>query len=108
MDANEYQKYALRTQKADRDPRDRLIVSMMGLCGEAGEASNIVKKHVFHGHDLDREHLKEELGDVAWYLAAAADAIGVSLNDILQANIDKLYARYPGGFDEERSRNREK
>ena len=86
---------------------NRLINGLMGLNGEAGEAIDILKKHLFQGHDLDREHLAKELGDVAWYLAVSADALGYSLEQILQMNIDKLRARYPDGFEAERSVNRE-
>lgn len=86
---------------------DALINSVMGLCGESGEAIDIVKKHIFQGHELDREHLIEELGDIAWYLAEAAFALDVDLDDILSKNIQKLKKRYPDGFSKEKSINRE-
>lgn len=86
---------------------NRLINGLMGLNGEAGEAIDILKKHLFQGHELDKDHLAEELGDVAWYLAVTADALGYSLEEILQMNIEKLQKRYPDGFDSERSVNRE-
>ena len=79
----------------------------MGMNGEAGEASDILKKVLFQGHKLDREHMAKELGDVCWYIALAADAIGYTLEEVMQMNIDKLYARYPNGFETERSVNRE-
>lgn len=85
---------------------NRLINGLMGLNGEAGEAIDILKKHLFQGHDLDREHLAKELGDVAWYLAVSADALGYSLEKVMQMNLDKLRARYPDGFETERSANR--
>lgn len=85
----------------------RILNGLMGLNGEAGEAIDILKKSLFHGHELDREHLAKELGDVAWYLAVSADAIGYKLEDILQMNVDKLRARYPEGFDTERSQHRD-
>ena len=78
----------------------------MGLCGESGEAIDLVKKYLMQGHDLDKAHLAKELGDVAWYLAETATAIGYDLETILQANIDKLKARYPDGFDAARSMHR--
>lgn len=78
----------------------------MGLNGEAGEAMDILKKVLFQGHKLDREHVALELGDIAWYLALAADAIGYDLETIFQKNIDKLKARYPDGFETEKSQNR--
>ena len=106
MNANEYQKLAMKTLNTKLDKKDILINSVMGLCGESGEAVDIVKKHLFHGHELDRDHLIKELGDIAWYLAEAATALDVSLDDILVANIDKLRKRFPEGFDEERSKVR--
>lgn len=133
MTPNKYQKEALRTEQPTsvihRDhyilvgrgcgktqmieaaienevQTNRLINGLMGLNGEAGEAIDILKKHLFQGHDLDREHLAKELGDVAWYLAVSADALGYTLEQVLQMNIDKLRARYPDGFEAERSQNR--
>ena len=106
MDINEYQELAGRTINPALSKRDMLINSVMGLCGESGEAIDIVKKWFAHGHELDKEHLKKELGDIAWYLAEAATALDVPLEDVLQANIDKLRKRYPEGFDKERSINR--
>lgn len=106
MSANEYQKLAARTINFNLDKDHLLIEGVMGLCGEAGEAIEIVKKHVAQGHDLDREHLAKELGDVAWYLAEAATAIGFDLEDILKMNLEKISKRYPEGFSSERSVNR--
>lgn len=106
MTPNEYQKEALRTESGMNKQYPRILNGLMGLNGEAGEAIDILKKSLFHGHELDREHLAKELGDVAWYLAVSADAIGYKLEDILQMNVDKLRARYPEGFDSERSQHR--
>ena len=75
----------------------------MGLCGESGEAIDIVKKWLAQGHALDKEHLAKELGDVAWYLAEAATALDIPLETILRGNLDKLKKRYPEGFDTARS-----
>lgn len=79
----------------------------MGLNGEAGEALDILKKILFQGHGIDRNHIALELGDIAWYLALSADAIGYDLETIMSMNIEKLKARYPNGFETERSVNRE-
>ena len=106
MNANEYQKLAMRTLNPDLSRKDILINSVMGLCGESGEAIDIVKKWLAQGHDLDKAKLAKELGDIAWYLAEAATALDIPLADILQGNIDKLNARYPEGFDTDRSRIR--
>ena len=93
----------MTTVNPEFSKRDALINSVMGLCGESGEAIDIVKKWMAQGHELDREHLIRELGDIAWYLAEAATALDVSLEDVLQANIDKLKKRYPSGFEVQRS-----
>ena len=103
MTINEYQQLAMITLNPALDKRDVLINGVMGLCGEAGEAIDIVKKHLAQGHELDREALVKELGDVAWYLAETAYALDVPLEDVLERNIDKLRTRYPGGFEAERS-----
>ncbi len=106
MNANDYQKEALRTLNPALDKHDVLINGVMGLCGEAGECIDIVKKHLAQGHALDKEKLIKELGDVAWYLAETAYALDVELDTVLQGNLDKLRARYPEGFDAQQSINR--
>ena len=103
MQINEYQQLAMATLNPELEKRDVLINSVMGLCGEAGEAIDIVKKWMAQGHALDKEQLVKELGDIAWYLAEAATALDMPLEEILQANIDKLKQRYPNGFETERS-----
>lgn len=105
MSPNEYQKEALRTAWTN-NPLDLMVNGVMGLAGESGECVDLVKKYVFHDHDLDREHLAKELGDVAWYLAVTAHAIGYDLETILRMNVDKLKQRYPDGFDPTRSQHR--
>ena len=113
MTANEYQREALKTEskfwveEGDDKNSLRLLQGLMGLCGESGEAIDILKKTIFQGHELDLEHLAKELGDVAWYLALSADALGYSLEEILKKNLEKLAKRYPDGqFDAEKSVNR--
>lgn len=105
MTANAYQKAALRTAGTE-NPSALLFNGVMGLNGEAGECIDLLKKVLFQGHELDHNELAKELGDVAWYLAVAAHAIGFDLETVLQMNIDKLKARYPDGFDPERSTHR--
>ena len=106
MQVNEYQTIAMTTLNPDLSKREVLINSVMGLCGESGEAIDIVKKWMAHGHELDKEHLAKELGDIAWYLAEAATALDMDLEDIFRANIEKLKQRYPDGFSSEKSRMR--
>ncbi len=107
MTINEYQKLAMTTLNPKLDKKDILINGVMGLCGESGEAIDIVKKHLAQGHELDREKLVGELGDIAWYLAETATVLDVTLEEVLTRNIEKLKKRYPEGFDTERSRHRE-
>lgn len=130
MTINEYQQLALRTEspKTIGGPAERALLvfatmgvvtnpdenislvrfleGVLGMGGESGEAEDLLKKSLFQGHRFDREHAAKELGDVAWYLALAADAIGYDLEMIFQMNIDKLKERYPEGFEAERSIHR--
>jgi RimJ/RimL family protein N-acetyltransferase/NTP pyrophosphatase (non-canonical NTP hydrolase) len=106
MTANAYQKLAMKTLNPRLSKKDVLINGVMGLCGESGEAIDIVKKWLAQGHELDREKLAKELGDIAWYLAETAWALDIPLENILKANIEKLKNRYPEGFSCERSRAR--
>lgn len=107
MEFNEYQELSLRTAANFHDVRMALGITALGLTGEAGEVSDIVKKFLGHGHELDAEVITKELGDVLWYIAVMSDALNITLEDIAQKNIDKLKARYPDGFSTERSINRE-
>ena len=107
MTVNEYQSLALTTLNPQLDKKDMLINGVMGLCGESGEAIDIVKKWLAQGHELDRDALAKELGDIAWYLAETAAALDIPLEDIFRANIEKLKRRYPEGFSTQRSLHRE-
>ena len=106
MTINEYQQATLRTANKNLTAMEQLTNGLMGLNGEAGESIDILKKHLFQGHELDTNHMAKELGDAAWYLAVSAYAIGYDLETIFQMNIDKLKERYPEGFDSVMSRNR--
>ena len=107
MTINEYQKLAMTTLNPALSEKDVLINGVMGLCGESGEAIDIVKKWLAQGHELDKEKLAKELGDICWYVAETATALGLSLEDIMEANIEKLRKRYPEGFDTQRSVHRQ-
>ena len=106
MTVNEYQRLAMSTLNPALDRKEVLINSVMGLCGESGEAIDIVKKWLAQGHALDKERLTKELGDVAWYLAEAATALDIPLESIFQENLEKLKNRYPEGFDAQKSMTR--
>lgn len=96
--ADLYQHFALRTQQKDKPDEFILSQSGLGIAGEAGEVADLIKKAVYHGHGLDREKLKKELGDVLWYVSSLADAAGFRLSEVMESNLDKLRARYPEGF----------
>lgn len=93
-----YQQAALRTRNPALDDAGRLLDPACGLAEEAGEVLALVRKHVLVGKALDRDRLRDELGDVLWCLAATADAAGLSLADVAAANLAKLSARHPQGF----------
>lgn len=130
MNANKYQKLAMRTN--DGKASDRLIGKMqeydmkfandhsdndcvdiggifnacLGLSGEVGEFNDMIKKWVFHEKELDMEHAKKEAGDILWYVVMLCESFGWNMEEIMQMNVDKLKSRYPEGFDVERANNR--
>ena len=106
MTINEYQELAMTTLNPALDKKDVLINGVMGLCGESGEVIDVVKKWLAQGHELNREKILAELGDVAWYLAEVAYALDTPLEEVLEGNINKLKKRYPEGFDTDKSINR--
>ena len=106
-DADIYQLDVLKYAPDYQHYMPNVLYAAIGMCGEAGEVSELVKKYEYHGHAIDTEHLARELGDVLWYVAYMADLFGYSLGKIMAINQEKLAKRYPDGkFDEERSRNR--
>ena len=106
-DADIYQLDVLKYAPDYQHYMPNVLYAAIGMCGEAGEVSELVKKYAYHGHAIDTEHLARELGDVLWYVSYMADLFGYSLGEIMAMNQDKLAKRYPDGkFDEERSRNR--
>lgn len=104
---NEYQSLAMvyrSIRYADKESMKQHAI--YGLCAEAGEAAGIMQK-MFNGHPYDPEHMKKELGDVAWFLAEACTAFGFDLEDVMIGNLIKLHKRYPNGiFEVDRSINR--
>lgn len=106
-DADIYQLDVLKYAPDYQHYMPNVLYAAIGMCGEAGEVSELVKKYAYHGHTIDTEHLARELGDVLWYVSYMAHLFGYSLGKIMEMNQDKLAKRYPDGkFDEERSRNR--
>ena len=91
-------------------PTERLLTAAVGMSAEAGEFTEVVKKIIFQGKPVNEEnlfHLKRELGDIMWYVAQACMGLNISLDEVIEMNVDKLKSRYPGGeFDVHYSENR--
>lgn len=91
-------------------PTERLLTAAVGMSAEAGEFTEIIKKIVFQGKPVNEEnlfHLKRELGDIMWYVAQACMGLEITLDEVIEMNVEKLKARYPGGeFDVHQSENR--
>jgi len=106
-DAFEYRIQELRGEGFETH---RLLTAAVGMSAEAGEFTEVVKKIIFQGKPVNEEnmfHLKRELGDIMWYVAQACMGLNVSLDEVIEMNVDKLKARYPGGeFDVHQSENR--
>jgi NTP pyrophosphatase (non-canonical NTP hydrolase) len=98
VDARIYQTEVTRTMRKDVPQKEAYANYALGLAGEAGEAVELIKKHIFHGNFLDREKLTKELGDVLWYVGALAEEAHISLGVVMEENVRKLRARYPDGF----------
>jgi NTP pyrophosphatase (non-canonical NTP hydrolase) len=106
-DAFEYRIQELRGEGFETH---RLLTAAVGMSAEAGEFTEVIKKIIFQGKPVNEEnlfHLKRELGDIMWYVAQACMGLNVSLDEIIEMNVEKLKARYPGGdFDVHYSENR--
>lgn len=105
LSGNTYQKLAARTISKTLSSGETSLHAVFGMASEVGELQGIYQKH-YQGHALDEEHMKKEVGDLLWFVAEYCTAHGWNLEDIMQLNIDKLKARYPEGFEVERSLHR--
>lgn len=108
MQASEYQKKVLSTASPmiTKDKNSMFLNGALGMCGESGEVADIIKKHTFQGHDLATDKIREEAGDVLWYIAIICEALDITIEELMDDNIRKLSARYPGGFSVDKSVNR--
>jgi NTP pyrophosphatase (non-canonical NTP hydrolase) len=112
-ESQDYSHFAARLFQLEREgfPTQRLLTAAVGMSAEAGEFTEVVKKIIFQGKPVNEDnlfHLKRELGDIMWYVAQACIGLGTSLDEIIEMNVDKLKARYPGGeFDVHYSENRQ-
>lgn len=105
MTLNEYQELARRTMNGTLRKEQTLRHALFGMCGELGEIHSIYQK-VYQGHQIRREDLQKEIGDLLWFVAELCTVNGFALDEIAQMNIDKLKARYPAGFDADHSLHR--
>jgi NTP pyrophosphatase (non-canonical NTP hydrolase) len=114
QESNDYISFNSRCFEIQKDPDGipvhRLLTAALGICAEGGEFTEVVKKMVFQGKPVNDEnifHMKRELGDIMWYVAQACMALDTDFNEIIEMNVEKLKARYPGGeFDVHYSENR--
>ena len=110
--SKDHEAFVYRVQELEGQgfPTERLLTASVGMCAEAGEFTEVVKKIIFQGKPVTEEnmfHLKRELGDIMWYVAQACIGMNISIDEILQMNVDKLASRYPdGSFDVHYSENR--
>jgi len=102
-----YVQEILRTYAGSDETRDKLCLGALGLAGESGEVVDLVKKHLYQGHEIDSARMCDELGDVLWYFALICHATGSTLKEVMRGNVEKLRKRYPEGFAVERSILRE-
>ena len=107
MTLNEYQALAQRTSRKDISPDDHLFNGILGLAGETGECADLVKKHFYQDGREIIQNLKDEAGDVLWYVVEVISAMGWTLEEVAQHNVEKLKRRYPEGFSADRSLHRE-
>ena len=105
MKADEYQKLASRTMNAELDSAEVIEHALHGMVGEVGEIHSIYQKW-YQGHTIDTDHLKKEVGDLLWFVAEYCTAYNWKLSEVMELNIGKLRARYPQGFEEEKSLHR--
>ena len=96
----------------DQDfPTERLLTAAVGMSAESGEFTEVIKKIIFQGKPVNEEnlfHLKRELGDIMWYVMQACIGLDITLEEVIEMNVDKLVKRYPGGeFDVHYSENRQ-
>lgn len=103
---SKFQEQSKRTLNMGLSQNEQIANYSMGLCGETGEVIDVLKKYVYHGHELDKDKLKEELGDVLFYVSALCSTLGINMEESAIGNVEKLIRRYPEGFSKECSINR--
>lgn len=119
MNPAEYQKAAIRTEAPVDKAIERLnypltqkdvlrhLHAALGITTEAGEIADLLKRWLFYGKVFTQQQMEEEIGDLLWYIALAADAVGLNMEVIMERNIAKLKARYPDRFTQDAALNRD-
>ena len=106
MEIKDYQEGAVRTLNPDLSHEEQVKNMLMGIQGETGEVADMFKKYFYQGHPLDYAEVKEEIGDIFFYLFNLCTSLGFKVSDVLRENNEKLLKRYPDGFDKDKSLNR--
>ena len=107
MSLNDYQVKSKRTLNQELTKEQTVSNMIMCILGETGEVADVIKKHYYQGHDLDIEHIKEEIGDVMFYIVNLCNVLDLDLEALLYQNHTKLMKRYPNGFTEKDSIERD-
>lgn len=97
MEIDDFQELSKRTAPDEGQLKNSMNLAL-GLIGESGEVIDLLKKFIFHKAPVDKEKLQEELGDLLWYIVNIATEFDISMEDVLECNVEKLWKRYPNGF----------
>lgn len=108
MELKTYQELSTKFRNDKQDKKSEIANYALGLVCEAGEVGDIIKKVIFHEHDLEKEkdEIIKELGDTLWYLVNLSSLLDIDISYVAEKNIEKLNKRYPNGFSKQDSRNR--
>ena len=98
MEIQEFQKLSIRTLNNSLSEKEQLANMVIGASCEFSEAGDSLKKYLFQGHELDKKHIEEELGDTMFYICNLATLLDINMEDVLEKNIEKLNKRYKNGF----------
>lgn len=105
MTIEEFQKLASRTFNSKDLDVDIMHVTL-GMVTESAEIADAIKKHIAYGKEIDVVNIKEELGDLLWYIAIAMDIFEFEPSDVFKTNIEKLKVRYPEKYSDSLAENR--
>ena len=98
MEIQEFQKLSIRTLNNSLSEKEQLANMIIGAICEFSEAGDSIKKYLFQGHELDKKHIEEELGDTMFYICNLATLLNISMENVLEQNVEKLNKRYKNGF----------